>query len=185
MSESLGPELEALDKLRAKFGCIIYAPKELPHYICVLGNRQDVMRKILRHVRGIWCEAMAGYGPRLKVYIVEPPTVSSMKEGVMVKRGKYASKPFLHGAPLPDPEFPKWFARTQLIRAKNNGRILDAVEKALQGILFDRRQLRMRVNFGAFVLNQYRRPRNGPLYSYEEYREMLLHDEVKGRLVAG
>lgn len=128
---------------------------------------------------------MANCNPRHKAYIVEPPKPSSMKEAIVVKKGLYASKAFLEGEPMAHEELENWADRAHFIRGKNNGRILSTIEKSLQGISFDRRHLRMRINFGTFVLDSYRRPQGKPVYTFEEFREMVLIEGVTGRLVPG
>lgn len=186
MTEAFGSELQGLDPIRRKFGYIIYVPKELPNYICAVGERHEVMRQILWRLRALWSEAMAVYSAKLKVFVVEPPESSVMKKNITVKKGSHSTKAFLQGDSLTESEVAQWVDQTKLIQITNDDRILDAVERSLQEVSFLRAHLRMRVNFGTFVLDAYRRPPgNKSSYTFEEFREMLLHEHVTGRLVPG
>jgi hypothetical protein len=56
----------------------------------------------------------------------------------------------------------------------------------LRGVAFVRGHLRMRINLGSFVLDEYRLPKEEkPSYQFEEFREMLMHEQTKGRLIPG
>lgn len=172
--------------VRAKFACFLYVPKDLPDYICALGPKQDAMRQIVWRLRTKWSEAMANCSLKAKVYLVEPPEPSRMKREVIVKRDSYLTKSILQGNQLGATELADWSERAQLIQSRNNARLLSTVEKSLQGVSLVRGHLRMRVNIGAFVLDSYRRPTDDkPSYSFEGYREMLMHEQTKGRLIPG
>lgn len=186
ITESLGRNLEALDILRAKFGYVIYVPKDLPDYICVLGDDNDVMRHIGWRLRTKWSEAIANSSIKSKVYVIEPPEPSVMKKRVIVKKEAYLTRASLHGDSLTESESAYWVDRAKVIRFKNNARILAAIDKSLQGVSLVRGHLRMRVNFGTFILDLYRRPKDdNPSYSFGEFREMMFHEHSKGRLIPG
>lgn len=172
--------------IRAKFGYFMYVPKDLPECICVLGLDQDVMRQIAWRLRTKWSEAVANCNLKSKVYFVEPPEPSLVKEEVIVKKHLNQTTPSLRGDVLTGVEAANWADRAKLIQSKNHARLLSAVQKSLKGASLIRGHLRMRVNLGTFVLDAYRRPVDDkPSYTFEEFREMLLHEQTKGRLIPG
>ena len=91
------------------------------------------------------------------------------------------AKPVLHKEPLTYDELESWRTKGALVTSRNNSRLLKCIDKSLRGIMFFRGHLRMRVNFGTFVLGHYRiSTNNQPAYSFEEFREMLLHEATSG-----
>ncbi|KAL2832714.1 hypothetical protein BJY01DRAFT_239715 [Aspergillus pseudoustus] len=184
MNECLGPHLEFLDIIRAKFGCYLFAPKDLPGYIGAVGPSHDAMKQIAQRLRILWAESVAKSNVKTKIYIVEPPEPSNMKSEVVVKKENHLHKPTLQGNQLSNDALRKWQNRLGLIQSKNNARLLNAVENCLRGVAYVRGHLRMRVNLGTFVLENYQVPEdNKPYYDFEEFREMLLHEQTKGRLI--
>lgn len=186
LSDCLGTQLEALDVIRAKFGCHVFMPKELPDCICAFSQSHDTMRQIAHLLRTKWSEVIATSNIKSKVLVVEPPGVDSIKEEIVIKNNSHFAKAFLHGILPSTFDMDQWIDRAALIESKNNTRILTAIEKSLRGVAFVRGHLRMRVNIGSFVLDEYRRPKeNRQLYGFEEFREMLMHEQTKGRLIPG
>ncbi|KAF4263708.1 hypothetical protein KXW98_000814 [Aspergillus fumigatus] len=182
--DSLGSQLEALDVIRAKFGCHLFIPKDMPAYICAFGQSWDTMRHIVQCLRTKWSEIIANSNVKSKVYVVEPPAPASMKEAIVMERNKQFGKARLQGSRPKDLE--RWEIRAALIQSKNNARVLQAIERSLRGVAFVRGHLRMRINLGSFVLDEYRLPKDEkPSYQFEEFREMLLHEQAKGRLIPG
>lgn len=186
MREVLGAELEALDSIRIEFGYNVYIFEEVPEYICVVGPDHETLHKISRRLRTKWHELMATSNVRSKVYVAEPPEPNAMRAGIFVKKIPGFARPRLSGDLLKDSERGPWQERITLIRSKNDGHLLSAVERSLRGLTFFRGYSRMRVNIGSFILDEYRLPRNEQMgYSFEEFRGMLLHEKTKGRLVPG
>ncbi|KKK13592.1 hypothetical protein ARAM_005384 [Aspergillus rambellii] len=186
MIECFGPQLEDLDIIRAKFGCHIFVPKDLPRYICALGYTHDLMGQIAQLIRTRWGEIVAKSNVKRKVYIVEPPTPSTMKGKIAVEKHVQLHRPALRGSELKGSELENWKTRATLIRSKNNSRLLSAVEGSLKGVAFVRGHLRMRINLGLFVLENYQKPGGDKdWYEFEEFREILLHEQTKGRLIPG
>lgn len=186
LSDCLGTQLEALDVIRARFGCHVFMPKELPDCICAFSQSHDTMRQIAHLLRTKWSEVIATSNIKSKVLVVEPPAPDSMKEEILVKNNNQFAKAFLHGTILRGFQLDQWTARAALIKSKNNVRILNAIEKSLRGVAFFRGHLRMRINIGSFVLDEYRRPKDSrSVYDFEEFREMLMHEQTKGRLIPG
>ncbi|GKZ72450.1 hypothetical protein AnigIFM50267_008814 [Aspergillus niger] len=182
--DSLGPQLVALDHIRVKFNCHVFVPKDLPDHICAVGHNDEAMRQIVRRLRTKYTEVVANYVVKGKLYLVEPPT--AMKSKIVVKKDARLAKPLLRGTPLQGSEAERWPDRASLIQSKNNARLLSMVEKCLKGVVVVRGHLRMRVNLGSFVLDQYRIPADDkPYYVLEEFREMILHEQTKGRLIPG
>jgi hypothetical protein len=186
MREVLGPELEVLDPVRIEFGCNIYVPHEVSEYICVISEHHEALCEVARRIRTKWHELMATSNVRSKVYLTEPPESSSMSTGIIVKKVDDFAKAYISRRFLTQVQYGPWEERVSLIQSKNEGRLVSAVERSLRGLPFFHGYLRMRVNVGSFILDEYRLPRDAQSgYSFEEFREMLLHDKTKGRLVPG
>ncbi|KAL1966462.1 hypothetical protein VTN77DRAFT_4384 [Rasamsonia byssochlamydoides] len=186
MREVLGSELEVLDPIRIEFGYNIYVFEEVPEYICVVGQDHEALREVARRIRTKWHELMATSNVRSKVYLAQPPEPSTMRTGIFVKKIHGLARPSLSGSLLKDFQRGPWQERLTLIQSKNDARLLSATERSLRGLPFFRGHLRMRVNIGSFILDEYRLPRNAQTgYSFEEFREMLLHEKTRGRLVPG
>ncbi|KAB8220267.1 hypothetical protein BDV33DRAFT_203572 [Aspergillus novoparasiticus] len=184
IKESLGEQLEALDMIRAKFGCHLYLPKNAPDYICALSPNHDTMRQIAQLLRTKWSETVANSHVRSKVYISEPPKI--LRDKIVVENNALFAKAFLHGKMVKSLQLEQWQNRRTLIQTKNKAHILSALSRSLRGVSFVRGHLRMRVNLGSFVLDEYRMPKDEKAgYSFEEFREMLLHEQTKGRLIPG
>ncbi|PLB43845.1 hypothetical protein P170DRAFT_514153 [Aspergillus steynii IBT 23096] len=186
IKEALGQDLEALDLIRSQFFCHVFVLKDVPDFICVLGNDHDTIKQIAHRLRTKWAEVTANSNIRSKIYIVEPPDAGYMKGRVVVEESDSLHKASLSGSPLKGPQVEYWRNRAKLIRSKNDDRILSAIEKSLKGLVFVRGYLRMRVNLGSFILENYRLPAdNKPSYGFEEFRQMLLNENTKGRLIPG
>ncbi|KAE8152802.1 hypothetical protein BDV25DRAFT_169933 [Aspergillus avenaceus] len=182
--ESLGLQLEGLDTIRAKFGCHLFSPRDVPGYICAVGHNHQVMKQIAQLIRTKWGEVMANSNIRLKAYIVEPP--QDLRGDINVERHDHFGKASPSENRARETPSGKWCNRRGLIKTSNDARIFSAVEKSLQGVSYVRGHLRMRVNLGSFILDEYRKTEDGAtMYSFEEFREMLLHEQTKGRLVPG
>lgn len=181
----LGAQLEKLDFLRARYNVHLYQD-ESTNCVCVIGDNVEVLKHITRTLRIIYQEITAKSEVRIKVYIVEPPPPSAMRSGIVMKKGGYFAKAFLHGDQLDAPSVEKWRIGMDLLRDKNNTLLLSSVQKALAAIPFLRGHLRMRVNFGSFVMEKYQRPQKDLIaYSFDEFNGMVLHEQNKGRLVPG
>ncbi|KAL3458815.1 hypothetical protein BJX64DRAFT_301724 [Aspergillus heterothallicus] len=184
MSECLGPQLESLDIIRATCKCHLFAPKDLPGYICVIGPSHNELKQIAQRLRTLLAESVAKSNVKTKIYLVEPPEPNAMKSEIVVKKEKHLHKPALQGNPLSSDDFIKWESQLGLIQSKNKARLVNAVENCLRGIVYVRGHLRMRVNLGTFVLENYQLPEdNKRYYGFEEFREMLFHEQTKGHLI--
>ncbi|KAL4984007.1 hypothetical protein BDW68DRAFT_181078 [Aspergillus falconensis] len=185
LNECLGPELECLDSIRARFGCYLFVPKELPGHICALGNNHDDMKQIAESIRVLWAEATAKSNIKAKIYLVEPQP-RAMKGKIVVEKQKQLHNPVLQGDRLQSHDLQNWQECIHSVQSKNNARILTAVENCLKGLAFVRGHLRMRVNLGTFVLENYQKPEDDKSwYGFDEFREMLLHEQTQGRLIPG
>ncbi|KAL5339824.1 hypothetical protein BJX70DRAFT_397292 [Aspergillus crustosus] len=186
MVECLGPQSEALDMIRARFRCHVFIPKDMPGYICALGHDHDDMKEIARRIRVLWAEAVAKTNVKTKIYLVEPPTPKKMKTKIMVIKQNQLHTPCLKGSHLKGHELKIWLERYGMIQANNNSRLVGVVDDCLKSIASVRGHLRLRVNLGTFVLESYQVPENDKsFYGYDEFREMLLHEQSKGRLIPG
>ena len=73
-----------------------------------------------------------------------------------------------------------------LIQIKNDSLVLKHLQSSLDTISYIRGHLRMRVHFGTFLLDEYRRSENGEcMYDFQEFQNMILHEQAKGRIVPG
>ncbi|KAL3480197.1 hypothetical protein BJX99DRAFT_267127 [Aspergillus californicus] len=183
-TKCLGPQLEDLDEIRYTFGCHLFIPKDMPGYICAVGHDNDHMKQIAQRVRTLLAELVAKTVMKGKIYLIEPLQPSKMKDQIVVERGQ-VNRPVLQGAQLEGHDLERWQVLAGLIQSKNRNRLLVAVENCLKGISFVRGHLRMRVNLGAFVLDNYKKPEEGEVFGFEDFREMLLHEQTKARLIPG
>ncbi|KAL4755082.1 hypothetical protein BDW72DRAFT_189690 [Aspergillus terricola var. indicus] len=183
LNECFGPELESLDSIRARFGCHLFILKELPNHICALGKNHDDMKQIAKSIRVLWAEETAKSNIKAKIYLVEPQP-RAMEGKIVVEKRNLLHHPMLQGGRLQNPDLLGWQERIRSMQSNNNARILTAVEDCLKGLAFVRGHLRMRVNLGTFVLENYQKPENDKSwYDFGEFRDMLLHEQTQGRLI--
>ncbi|RDW76432.1 uncharacterized protein DSM5745_06424 [Aspergillus mulundensis] len=188
LNECFGPDLESLDPIRIKYSCYLFVPKELPGFICALGENHDGKKQIAKSIRILWAEAAAKSNIKTKIYLVEPPEPNAMKREIVVKKQNHNQlhNPVLQGARLKGRTLQEWQGRISSVQSKNNTRLLTAVESCLKGLSFVRGHLRMRVNLGTFVLETYQKPEDDKSwYAFEEFRGMILHEQTQGRLIPG
>lgn len=192
MESCLGPNLEALDPLREEFCYHIYAYGDASTHIRVDGYDQGAMIKIAQRIRAKWRELVATMQIRVKSYLVQPPLDRLMRSHISVaevsKPGSntHARIPTLSGAKLDESQLSGWNDKQRSFAVKNEIRLREAVEQSLSGLRFLRGHVRMRVNFGTFVLDDYRLPK-GPnsLYTFDEFRSMLFHTRTMCHIVPG
>lgn len=192
MKSSLGPNLDDLDPIRHEFKCPVYACDESPGYIRVDGYELEAMKLIVQRLRTKWAELMASVNVKAKLYLAQPPSADTMRPDVDIlklsQRGggfAYASTS-LYGDLLGGAQRQQWTEKSREIKLKNDARLRDTIERSLQGLRFLRGHVRMRVNFGMFVLDAYRNPTGTKQrHSFVEFRQMLLHDKTKGHLIPG
>lgn len=191
MKSSLGENLEKLDPIRMEFQCRIYVYEGAADFICVDGEEQN-MRTIAKRLRTKWAELMASVNVKAKLYLAQPPSTRAMRTEIditkLYHRGAgfaYASAS-LYGSPLGGAQLQQWTEKISQIKSKNDDRLRDTVERSLQGLRFLRGHVRMRVNLGAFVLDDYRNPTGSKLrHTFVDFRQMLLHDKTRGHLIPG
>jgi hypothetical protein len=184
--EVLGSELQALDFLRTEFKCHIYRSKELSSYVCVEGAKPESLHKVASRLMSKWHESLATCNVRSKVYLVEIPEARRTMTGISVKKVENIARASFPPTLSTDAQHEVSLEWLVLMRSKNESRLLNAVERSLRSLPFIEGQLRMRVNLGSFIFDEYRVPRDTDAgYSFEEFREMLLHEKTKGRLVPG
>ncbi|OAT07532.1 hypothetical protein BDBG_03582 [Blastomyces gilchristii SLH14081] len=188
---ALGKDLEALDPIRAEFGYYIYLYDESPDgqkYIRVDGGDHGKIIEIVQRLRAKWANLLAETSVKTKLYLVQAPTVDIFKAEVGLMKCRQPGSqniqatPFLYGAKWDDAEL----EQCHQLRKKNEQRLRNAVDQSLDGLRFLAGHVRMRINFGKFVLENYRVPPNSKeLYSFEEFRSMLFYAGTKGRLIPG
>lgn len=185
MNDSFGPELESLDSIRVRFGCHLFIPKELPNYICALGKSHDDVKHIAKCIRVLWAEETAKSNIKAKIYLVEPQ-LRAMEGNIVVEKQNQLHHPVLQGDRVQISDSQGLQERICSVRSKNNARILTAVEDCLKRLAYVRGHLRMRVNLGTFVLENYQKPENDKSwYVFDEFKDMLLHEQTQGRLIPG
>ncbi|KAL1955788.1 hypothetical protein VTO42DRAFT_8108 [Malbranchea cinnamomea] len=167
LEAALGSNLEDLDPLRKEFGCYIYIYDEDPNYIRIDAHEHEAVVKIVHRLRAKWAELMANRHVKVKLYLVQPPPTDLVSNEVEIfevrpsgSRYSYAT-PMLCCEPISGSlQSEDRKDKDQLVRAKNEVRLREAVERSLQGLRFLRGHVRMRLNFGTFVLDDYRIPQN-------------------------
>ncbi|KAK2750342.1 hypothetical protein FQN57_003822 [Myotisia sp. PD_48] len=186
---ALGRNLEALDPLRRETGCYIHLCDGHPAYIQVEGHDHASILLVVRRLRAKCVELLA---MTQKLYLVQQPSPQVIKNEVQIVRVPQSSggydfaTPLLYGTALSAMKLDITGDQDSVISARNEDRLRGTVELSLQGLRFLRGYVRMRVHFGTFVLDQYRVPKEDRLrYSFQEFRDMLLHDRTRGHLVPG
>ncbi|KAI2086268.1 hypothetical protein LOZ33_006747 [Ophidiomyces ophidiicola] len=186
MDACLGPQLEALDPLRSESGCPIYVDDQLPNYIRVDACDHDTILRIAHRLRVEWAKILAAMHVKVKLYLVQPPRALTKCEvridQAPAYNGAVLCNPILHGICSDSALF---YNENQALRAKNMSLLRDSVTRSLQGLRFLRAHVRMRVSFGKFILNDYRVPQGGARYSFDKFRDMLLHSKTKGNVIPG
>ncbi|EEH41487.2 hypothetical protein PAAG_03050 [Paracoccidioides lutzii Pb01] len=192
---ALGKDLEALDAIREEFGYYIYLYKESPDeqkYIRVDGHDHGIIIEIVKRFRAKWANLVTEMGIKTKLYLVRIPNVDLLKTEIGLVECRrpgcrtIEAVPVLFGGHLYSSDLRVSFDRGNLLSSKNELRLRSAVNQALQSVRFLVGHVRMRVNFGKFVLENYRVPSDSkPRYSFEEFRNMLFYGGTKGRLIPG
>ncbi|EGC43316.1 conserved hypothetical protein [Histoplasma capsulatum var. duboisii H88] len=189
---TLGKSLEALDPIRADFGYYIYLYDDSPDhqkYIRVDGDDHGKIIEIVKQLRAKCANLLAEAGVKTKLYLVQAPPVGILKAEIGLMKCRQPGSPntqaapFLCGVELLDDA---GIERKNLLCEKNEQRMHSAVDQSLHSVRFLAGHVQMRVNFGKFVLENYRIPPNSKeRYSFEEFRSMLLYAGTKGRLIPG
>ncbi|KAJ6006183.1 hypothetical protein N7451_004127 [Penicillium sp. IBT 35674x] len=186
--EELGNHLEKLDLIRKEFGVHMYLEEGSTDNICISGEKDTDMEQIIVRLQRLWKTTMAKTNTRIKAYIVEPPTKDIARNTViLVKTGKIAL-PFLHGTQhrLMRAKHNQKHDNTNDVQRNNSQLLLSSFQEALSHANLFAGYLRMRVHFGSFVLDRFRAADNGQkAYGLEEFREMVLLERARGRLVPG
>ncbi|CBF87936.1 uncharacterized protein ANIA_01206 [Aspergillus nidulans FGSC A4] len=159
MSDPDGLQLESLDSIRVRFGCHLFIPKGLPNCICALGKSHDDVKHIAKCIRVLWAGETAKSNIKAKIYLAEPqPRV--MEGNIVVEKQNQLHNPVLQRDRVQISDSQGLQERICSVRSKNNARILTAVEDRLKRLAYARGHLRMRVNLGTFVLENYQKPEN-------------------------
>ncbi|KAJ6102910.1 hypothetical protein N7486_005337 [Penicillium sp. IBT 16267x] len=185
--EELGKHLEKLDLIRKEFKVHVYLEEGSTENICISGDRDTDMEQIIVRLQGLWKATMAKANTRIKAYIVEPPTKDIVRDTVILVKSGNLALPFLHGTQQRSLEAQHYQKRDiDDIQKNNNQLLLSSFQKALSKANLFAGYLRMRVHFGSFVMDRFEGPSNGQkAYGLDEFREMILHERSRGRLVPG
>ncbi|EEH17939.2 hypothetical protein PABG_00502 [Paracoccidioides brasiliensis Pb03] len=192
---ALGKDLEALDAIREEFGYYIYLYEESPHeqkYIRVDGHDHGIIIEIVKRFRAKWVNLLTEMGIKPKLYLVQIPNVDLLKTEIGLVKCRQPgcctieAVPVLFGGYLYSSDLRVSIDRGNLLSSKNELRLRSAVNQTLQNVRFLVGHVRMRVNLGKFILENYRVPPDSkPRYSFEEFRSMLFYGGTKGRLIPG
>ncbi|PGG99898.1 hypothetical protein AJ79_08380 [Helicocarpus griseus UAMH5409] len=195
MEETLGKDLEVLDPIRSQFGYYIYLYDESPdqqNYIRVDGYDHEVIVEIVKRLRAKCAKLLTETGVKTKLYLVRVPPVDITKAEVALIKCRQADSriieavPELFGGYLKPSELNIGLEKRKLLSSKNELRLRTAIDTALHGVRFLAGHVRMRVNFGKFVLENYKVPPDSKArHSFEEFRTMLFYPATKGRLTHG
>lgn len=183
MNECLGGDkLTDFDDLRRKTGCHIYIDDANTNCIRVDGDDPAKITKIMQGLRLHWAGLLAKTNVKVKAYFVQvPPVRAEVAVDIKTRRGRAIHVPRPYDPEIRDEV--KWDADARFLRAKNEIRLRAGVERSLQALKFSNGHLRMRVNFGTFVLREYQNLRQGrSRYTFEEFRNMLLLSRTRGYL---
>ncbi|KAK2752740.1 hypothetical protein FQN55_005871 [Onygenales sp. PD_40] len=189
LEESLGADLKDLDPIRDEFGYHIYTYDESKGYIRVDGDNHANIVEIVRRFRAKWCKLLA---TQTKLYLVQMPPVNIANAQVgIIKCYEPGSRaicgaPKLFGGRMDEHGLAVSRDRRNLLCLENESRLRNSVGQSLHGSRFIEGYVRMRVNFGTFLLDEYRVPADSnPRYSFEEFRTMLFNSRTKGHLIHG
>lgn len=186
--EELGNHLEKLDLIRKEFRVHVYLEEGSTDNICISGRKDTDMEQIIVRLQRLWKTTMAKTNTRIKAYIVEPPTKDITRNTViLVKTGKIAL-PFFHATQhcLLGAKHDQKRDNIDDVQRKNSQLLLSSFQEALSHANLFAGYLRMRVHFGSFVMDRFRAPDNDQKgYGLEEFREMVLLERARGRLVPG
>ncbi|KAJ5620504.1 hypothetical protein N7510_004488 [Penicillium lagena] len=186
MNGVLGGQLEKLDNIRTTLDVHVYQQRHMPNYICVSAHDKAVLLQVIELLCIIWREFSTKSDVRLKLYLVEPPSPAIMRTKIFLEKSSRVARPFLHGGELGRDQIRHWSNEHYLILLKNDSLLLRNLQKSLDTISIIRGHLKMRVHFGTFVLDEYRRSEKGESsYEFQEFQNMILHEQAKGRLVPG
>ena len=194
IDSSLGPNLEEFDPIRREFQCHIHVYGEDREYIRVDGYDHDIMRTIVQRFRAKWAQLMATVNVKTKLYLAQPPSADAIRTEVNISRlshpggGLAYAVTSLSGDHLRVAQLEQWTENSRMVRSKNDIRLCDTIENSLQGLRFMHGHVRMRINFGSFVLDTYRTAKpsdSKQKHSFESFRQMLLLDKTKGHLIPG
>ena len=186
--EELGNHLEKLDLIRKEFRVHMYLEEGSTDKICVSGRKNTDMEQIIVRLQRLWKTTMAKTNTRIKAYIVEPPTKGIVRNAVILVQSGKIALPFLHGTQhrFLEAKHDRKRKNVEDVQKNNNQLLLSSFQKALSQANLFAGYLRMRVHFGSFVLDRFRAPDNGQkAYGFDEFREMVLLERSRGRLVPG
>lgn len=186
MQKSLGDGLAKLDSIRAEFNVHVYSKGGVEDCICVASTRKIETGPIVARLRESWKEAVSKLDTRVKLYLVEIPPPELFRDSIKLVQGEHGSKALLHGDPLSEAETGE--LRTQMVGLYTTKKelLLSSIQKSLSTIHFFSGYIRMRVHFGIFTLQSFRKLQGGQTgYRLAQFQEMLFHERAKGRLLPG
>jgi hypothetical protein len=185
LSHCLVSRRQNLDDLRKLYDVNIYTKPGIEDCLFFSGDNEQNLCRISNELREMWQALFVQYETEIKLFLVEPPTISIMQSKVILEKLGDLSKAFLYGIKLPRDRVASWTSAAQGFKQENKNNIKDHLDRALQLIPHFDGFLQMRANFGTFMLEEWRKPVTGNTYSFEEFRNMLRLQNVRGRLLPG
>ncbi|KAJ5135767.1 uncharacterized protein N7515_005045 [Penicillium bovifimosum] len=176
---------EILDSIRLKYDVNIYAKPGAPDYLFISGNSQRVIGIIASRLRELWQSLFMQCDTEMKLFLVGPPPPELMRTHVILQKCGQFTRAVLCGPELAPDVAAKWKATADRLKLSNKNAVTGRLKNALHILPEFQGFLQMRVKFGTFALQQWRRPEDGASYRFSEFREMVSHRNAEGRLLPG
>ncbi|KAJ5827230.1 hypothetical protein N7447_003993 [Penicillium robsamsonii] len=176
---------EVLDYIRLKYDVNIYIRPGIPDCLFMSGNHERDMHIIASRFRELWERLMVQQETEIKMLLYAAPRVELMRTHVILQKSSGLSRPALCGPELAPEVAATWNTTAEEIKLNNKITVTTRLRQALHVIPQFRGFLQMRAKFGSFVLQRWRKPKDGISYEFSEFREMLTHTNTEGRLLPG
>ncbi|KAJ5091815.1 hypothetical protein NUU61_006685 [Penicillium alfredii] len=184
--ESLGNQLELLDGLREQYKVHLYPCDPKTQIIGMSGTRSvGETWQIARHIERIWRE-ISGKVDRVKFYMLNPPELYHMRENAIHLNNSQFATAFFDGDVVPRERQEQVNMDITRAQQRIDTCLLERTWQALISTQQLRGDLQIRVNFGHLVLERYKFPSDGgPSYPIDEFRRVVEHEGIQGRLLPG
>ncbi|KAJ5561933.1 hypothetical protein N7535_003605 [Penicillium sp. DV-2018c] len=176
---------EILDSIRLRYAVHIYAKPGAPDYLFVSGNSQRDIGIIASRFRELWQSLLIQCDTEIKLFLVGPPPLELMRSHVILQNCGQYKRAVLYGLELAPDVAAKWKVTADMLKLTNKDTVTDRLKNALHLLPKFQGFLQMRVKFGTFALQQWRRAEDGASYQFSEFREMISHMNTEGRLLPG
>lgn len=174
-----------LDLIRLKYDVNIYVKSGVPDSLFVSGNSQRDISIIASQFRELWQSLMVQCETEIKLFLIGPPPIELMRTHIILQKSGQFSRAVLCGPELAPDVAATWKATADGLKLSNKTVVTSRLRNALHIIPQFLGFLQMRVKFGSFALQQWRRPKDGTSYRFMEFREMVSLQNTEGRLLPG